>query len=84
MLEGDHQRADQLHDQMERLFLAWIEGGQLDEGDSTALLETTAELDRIYQAHIKVEEELVFPEAARTLDEKTVEAIGREFRARRT
>ena len=82
-LEGDHDAADQLHERVEKLFLDWIEAGWLDEKDCLSLIEATSELDRIYKAHIKIEEDLVFPEASRTLGNEAVAAMGREFRARR-
>jgi len=82
-LEDDHHRADQLHEKVEKLFLVWIDSGWLDEADAEALLESTIELDRIYKAHITIEEEVVFPRASKSLDEDTVRAIGNEFRARR-
>jgi hemerythrin-like domain-containing protein len=82
-LEGDHQRANDLHETVEKLFWKWIEAGWLVKDDEQMLLEATEELQCIYKLHIKVEEEEVFPLAARDLDKQTVEAIGQEFRARR-
>jgi hemerythrin-like domain-containing protein len=83
-LEGDHQRAEELHDRIEKLFLMWIDAGWLDNQDSDALVRATSELDHIYKEHIKVEEEVVFPEASKTLDNEEVLAMGHEFRARRS
>ncbi len=83
-LEGEHKRAAELHELVENFYINWIEAGRLGNKDEQALFESTAELDRIYQAHIKIEEEQVFPEAARTLDRESVEEMGQEFRARRT
>ena len=82
-LEGDHERANELHEDVEKLFLKWIESGWLVKNDEQTLLEATEELKCIYKVHIKVEEEEVFPQAALALDKQTVEAIGQEFRARR-
>jgi hemerythrin-like domain-containing protein len=82
-LEGEHRRADELHEVVEKLYLRWIEAGRLSDGDERTLLGSTAELERLYETHIKVEEEQVFPEAARTLDSQSIEEMGREFRARR-
>jgi hemerythrin-like domain-containing protein len=82
-LEGDHERANELHEAVENLFLKWIESGWLVKDDDQMLQDATAELECIYKVHIKVEEEEVFPEAARTLDKKAVDAMGQEFRARR-
>ncbi len=82
-LEGEHRRASELHELVEKLYLDWIEAGRLSADDERMLLDSTAELDRIYKAHIKVEEELVFPQAERTLDKKSIEEMGQEFRTRR-
>lgn len=82
-LEGDHGRANDLHESVEKLFLKWIESGWLVKDDEQMLLDATEELECIYKVHIKVEEEVVFPHAAQTLDKKTVETMGQEFRARR-
>lgn len=83
-LEDDHQRANELHNTIEKLFLTWIESGWLNKDDEQALLEATRKLEGIYKGHIKIEEEVVFPEASRMLDRNTVAVIGQEFRARRS
>lgn len=83
-LEDDHQQANQLHAGIEKLFLTWIESGWLSKDDEQALFESTRKLEGIYKGHIKIEEEVVFPEASRTLDRNTVAVIGQEFRARRS
>jgi len=82
-LEGDHERANELHEEVERLFLKWIESGWLVKDDEKMLLNATGELECIYKIHIKVEEEVVFPQAARTLGQQAIAAMGEEFRARR-
>ena len=82
-LEGDHERANDLHETVEKLFIKWIESGWLVKDDEQMLFDATGELECIYKVHIKVEEEQIFPEAARILDKKAVEVMGQEFRARR-
>jgi len=82
-LEDDHERADELHAEVEELFEIWMESGLLSEENQKILAQSVAELDEVYKAHIKVEEEVVFPQASRALDEKAVAEMGREFRARR-
>lgn len=83
-LEDEHRQTNALHAAVERLFLAWIESGWLNRDDEQALFEATQKLQDIYKVHIKLEEEVVFPEASHALDKKTVEVIGQEFRARRS
>ena len=82
-LEDDHHRANELHAEIEELYEIWMESGLLNENNQKSLTQAVAELEAIYKAHIKVEEEVVFPQASRTLDEKEIAEIGHEFRARR-
>src|SRR5512146_2462062 len=67
-LEDEHQQTNALHVTLERLFLIWIESGWLNKDDERTLFEATQKLEGIYKDHIKVEEEIVFPEASRALD----------------
>jgi hemerythrin-like domain-containing protein len=83
LLEADHQHAHKLHTAVEKLFSTWMESGGLCSSDEQTLLQSTVELDQIYKAHIKIEEEVVFPEASRVLDKESIKEMGEEFRARR-
>ena len=82
-LEHDHAEANKLHDEIDRLYRSWIASGSLGESDGSRLLAATRALGAIYAAHIQVEDNIVFPRAARQLSKAAIEAIGREFRARR-
>ena len=82
-LEGDHAEAGQLHSQVEALYRSWISAGSLGPNELRLLLSSTARLRILYEAHIQVEDTVVFPKAARLLDKDTIAAIGRELRARR-
>jgi hemerythrin-like domain-containing protein len=82
-LEHDHAEAGQLHSEVETLYSAWIASGSLDESESCRLLSATSRLRGLYQAHIEVEDHVVFPKAAQLLDKDAIAAIGREFRIRR-
>lgn len=82
-LEDDHAAAAGLHAAVETLYLKWISEASLDEFDTQQLVSKTESLKKLYAAHIQVEEKLVFPRAAQLLESETVQAIGREFRARR-
>ena len=83
-LEEDHHRANELHAEVEELYQIWLGSGLLSEDNQKTLAQSTTELEAIYKAHIKIEEEVVFPQASRTLDENAIADMGREFRARRT
>ena len=82
-LEDDHHRADELHAEVDELYQIWMESGLLSEDNQKTLAQSVAELEAVYKAHIKVEEEVVFPKASRALDSSAIEAMGHEFRARR-
>lgn len=83
-LESDHRDAGQLHDAVEKLYETWIEGGALADLDKQRLLVMTQRLKRLYEEHIRLEEQVVFPRAAKLLNSESIAEIGQEFRARRT
>ncbi|HEX4309132.1 MAG TPA: hemerythrin domain-containing protein [Acidobacteriaceae bacterium] len=82
-LEDDHRQAGQLHDEVDRLYSAWLSSGALTPDQEQALLEKTRRLRGLYAEHIQAEETAIFPQAARLLDRDTIAAIGAEFKARR-
>lgn len=82
-LESDHEHADQLHHSVEGLFLTWIADGSLNTDEERRLQESTEELRHLYEEHIRIEEQEVFPRASKLLDRESVAQIGEEFRARR-
>ena len=72
-----------MHAEVEALYRSWVSVGFLGNTQSRRLLSSTSRLHDLYQAHIQLEDNVVFPKAARTLDKDAIGAIGREFRARR-
>jgi hemerythrin-like domain-containing protein len=82
-LEHDHEEAGQLHDDVETLYRSWISSSSMRNNESRSLLAATGQLRHIYQGHIQVEDNIVFPRAAQVLDADAIEALGREFQARR-
>ena len=82
-LEDDHQAAYGLHRQVETLYLKWISDGVLNEDENRQLVSSTEQLKSLYTEHIKIEEQIVFPRAAQSLDSAAIRAIGQEFRKRR-
>lgn len=82
-LESDHQRADELHAMIETLFRSWIAAGSLNPEDETRILSATDNLRHLYEQHIHIEEQVIFPRAAEVLDGKSIVAMGQELRARR-
>ncbi|WP_109488104.1 hemerythrin domain-containing protein [Occallatibacter savannae] len=83
-LETDHRQADDLHAAVEKLYTSWLEGGALSPEELEQLRAATERLKQLYDGHIRVEENLVFPRAAEGLDREALAEIGQEFRARRS
>lgn len=82
-LEHDHVEAGGLHSDVETLYRSWFLRGTLAEVETRRLLSSTARLRDLYEAHIAIEDNTVFPTATGILDKGAIEAIGQEFRTRR-
>src|SRR5580692_5220391 len=66
-LHHEHQRADTLHAEIDRLFAAWLILHALSPDQQHQLRAATAELEQLYAGHIDVEEQVVSPAAAQLL-----------------
>jgi hemerythrin-like domain-containing protein len=82
-LEADHLRADALHDRANALVAQWLRDGQLSEPARRELVTHLQALRDLYRAHIHLEDDVIFPLAARALDNRQLAAIGDEMRTRR-
>jgi len=82
-LEADHRAADDLHTAVEKLYTSWLEGKALSAEELQRLRAATERLKQLYEGHIRIEENLVFPRAAEGLDGAALAQIGNEFRERR-
>lgn len=82
-LEAEHTEAAHYHDEVERHYAKWIAQGELGTDDTHRLLQRTGQLQNLYAEHIRIEEEVVFPRAAKLFDGPMLDAIGEEFKARR-
>ncbi|HWQ52231.1 MAG TPA: hemerythrin domain-containing protein [Bryobacteraceae bacterium] len=82
-LEGDHARAQESHQEVERLGRAWLTSGGLSYGDAERFSALVAGLADLYRDHIAIEERELFPAAARLLAEPERKAMGEEMAARR-
>jgi len=82
-LEADHETAAALHEAVEQIYFEWLKNGAPSSERETELRAAMERLKGLYQAHIAVEESVVFPQAAKVLDRATIASIGQEFRARR-
>jgi len=82
-LEREHIRAEKGHQEVDRLGRAWLEKGALAPEEAARLRVLLAELEQLYRSHIAVEDDEVFPAAAKVLAAEERRAIGREMAARR-
>jgi hemerythrin-like domain-containing protein len=82
-LETEHREANDLHAAIEKFYASWLEGKALAPEDEQRLCTVTERLKQLYEGHIRIEENLVFPRAAEGLDGPVLAQIGEEFRARR-
>jgi len=82
-LEGEHHQSEALHKEAAELFTRWSAEGELHAVDRNRLRAVLSKLQNIYAEHIRLEEDVVFPCAARLFDQQAVAAMGAEFRARR-
>lgn len=83
-LETEHHEATAHHDEVALLYARWIADGRLSAEDESRLLSLTGQLERLYTKHIRIEEEVVFPQAAAQFNQQTLGEIGEEFKARRS
>jgi iron-sulfur cluster repair protein YtfE (RIC family) len=82
-LEKEHRRADFLHAEVDQLGKQWLERGALPSADGRGFREYVEELASIYKEHIRIEDEIVFPVAGRTLSSADKAVIAAEMAARR-
>lgn len=82
-LERDHDEADEQHAVVDSLGRRWLTNGRLAPSESAELRDRLSRLQSLYRRHIAVEDEQVFPAAARVLDAAQIHEIGQEMAARR-
>lgn len=82
-LEADHDAADHLHAEVDRLGGRWLSDGILPEADLARLWELLTELRATYQRHIAMEDTQLFPLAANLLTREEQKEMGREMAVRR-
>jgi hemerythrin-like domain-containing protein len=82
-LEGEHRWAEPLHAQVEGLGLEYLLKGQLSPAQVEAFRSAVTELSAMYKRHIAVEDETLFPVAAKALSDADKQAIAAEMAKRR-
>jgi len=82
-LEEDHRWAAPLHEEVDRLGTRYLSTGVLSNPEVDAFRKAVASLASMYKEHICVEDELIFPLAARMLPNAEKVAIAEEMAGRR-
>jgi hemerythrin-like domain-containing protein len=82
-LEEEHRWAAPLHAEVERLGAQYLSTGNLSSPEVEEFRQAVASLASMYKQHISVEDELVFPLAARMLSDAEKLAIAEEMASRR-
>jgi hemerythrin-like domain-containing protein len=82
-LEQDHAAATLAHAEVDRLFGVWIGQGGLGESQAKKLSLLLRELREMYRQHIAVEDNDLFPLAARVLGPEQLKELGKQMAQRR-
>lgn len=82
-LEREHRVADELHAQVDKLGRQWLATGSLLPAELAEIRTALAELKKIYDRHIAIEDEQVFPLAKRVLAADEQKKVGEEMATRR-
>jgi iron-sulfur cluster repair protein YtfE (RIC family) len=82
-LEQDHRTADALHAEVDRLGTKYLAAGKLSAAEAAEYRVAVARLRAIYEQHIRLEDEIVFPLAQRALPAPEKSAIAAEMASRR-
>jgi hemerythrin-like domain-containing protein len=82
-LEKDHATVGAWHREVDALGNRWLQQGVLAPASISRFRQLTAQLSGLYEEHIRVEEDELFPRAASILPEKDLTAMGQEMAERR-
>jgi hemerythrin-like domain-containing protein len=82
-LEFQHRTAELLHSEFDDLVRYFPRDGSADTREVDYFNQIVSELAMLYRPHILLENNLVFPIAARVLPASEIQQIGKEMRARR-
>jgi len=82
-LERDHEEAEEHHTAIDGLVRRWLANRALAPVEAAELRHRLARLQRLYQQHIALENDTLFPAAARALEPTQLHDIGQEMARRR-
>lgn len=83
-LERDHKKAQALHDEVEQLGERWLQQATINRAERQRFCAAVSELEEIYREHIELEDQKVFPLAARILSTEEQREVGLEMARRRS
>ena len=82
-LESAHQAANRDHQKVEALAQDWLANSSLDAPHLLEMQQALQRLAGMYARHIAIEDQELFPLAARVLPAEALAAVGREMAERR-
>jgi hemerythrin-like domain-containing protein len=82
-LECDHQAANRDHQKVEALAQEWLSNRSLDAPQMREMQQALQRLAGMYARHIAIEDQELFPLAARVLQAEALAEVGREMAERR-
>lgn len=82
-LEGDHRVAEPLHARAQELGQQYLADGSLSADQVQEFRKAVATLSSMYQRHIELEDNVIFPIAARVLSDEEKSRIAAEMAGRR-
>ena len=82
-LEAEHKTAEGWHRQVDQLGEGWLSENFLQMEDAVHFKNLLTSLSDLYQAHIRLEEDRVFPAARGELAEAELRAMGQRMAVRR-
>jgi len=82
-LESQHRSAEELHSEFDAFVVTLPRDGSADARELDCFGGLVASLTTLYRPHITLENNVVFPAAARILPAGEIQALGEEMRARR-
>ena len=82
-LEKDHQWADSVHAEVDRLGEKYLSESRLSTTEAEQFRTGVGQLGSMYREHIRVEDHMIFPVADRLLSRTDRSSIAREMKDRR-
>lgn len=82
-LEAEHRWANPLHREVEQLGVKYLSEGGLSKPEVDRFRDAIRDLHSMYERHIRLEDNVIFPLAARLLTEQDKSAIADEMAGRR-